>query len=146
MAVVKNGGTFLAVLQCGGTFSVVPDNTFSAVVMQYGGTLSTVPGTSFFGGTDFNRGFSKLRMELFLRMNNTRNCSRGLPKYFASEMFWWFWGATLRFEEREAVCTYAYEYFALKKLLPLASTSQIFVSRFYQLFRKLRDYQLLGVR
>ena len=92
-------------------------------------------------------------MEVFWRMNNTRNCSRELPKYFASEMLSWFWGATLRFSERgrmhvcescrnispwkcfggfreqrydfprEAVCTYAYEYFTLKNVLPYAPSS-----------------------
>ena len=34
-----------------------------------------------------------LRMELFLRMNNTRNCSREVTKYFSSGIFWWYWGA-----------------------------------------------------
>ena len=37
--------------------------------------------------THFNRGFSKLRMELLLRMNNRRNCSREVPKYFSLEFF-----------------------------------------------------------
>ena len=56
-----------------------------------------------------NRGFSKLRMELLLRMYQH-------TKYFASEMVWLFWEAPLRFSERDAVCTYAYEYFVVKNL------------------------------
>ena len=58
----------------------------------------------------------------FFRMNNTRNCSRELPKYFALEMFWWFWGATLRFEERPyaRMCMNTWH---SKKLLTLAPHS-----------------------
>ena len=38
-------------------------------------------------------------MGLLLRMNNRRKCSREVPKYFFSEIFWWYWGAPLRFSE-----------------------------------------------
>ena len=46
-------------------------------------------------------------MELFLRMNkHTKWFARGVQM--------------VRFSERDGVCTYAYEYFAVKKLCPLA--------------------------
>ena len=79
-----------------------------------------------------NRGFwifqfSKLRMDIFFRMNNTRNCSREVLEYliFHISPRKCFGGSgEQRYDfQREAVCTYAYEYFALKKMLPLAPSS-----------------------
>ena len=82
------------------------------------------------GVWEINRGYSKLRMELFLRMNNTWNCSREVPKYFASEIFWSCWGWPLRFSERGRMhVLYVYEYFAVKKLCPLAPS--FFLSHTY---------------
>ena len=41
-------------------------------------------------------------------------------KHFTSEIFWLIWEEPFRFSERDGVCTYAYEYFAVKKLFPVA--------------------------
>ena len=68
-------------------------------------------------------------MELFFRMNNTQNCSREVPKYVASEIFWWFLEAPLRFSEkgRMHVCVWILR---SQKLCPLAHS--FFLSHAYK--------------
>ena len=42
------------------------------------------------------QGIFEIEDGAFLRMNNTRNCSREVPEYFVSEIFWWYSGAPQR--------------------------------------------------